>query len=330
MTVGTDNLTLRLVARHAQLVRALREADLKLVARAGSRARLAELQLRPGERAAAQSARATMGRALREARLRAKQPHGPLEAAPVVVARRRKRGGRIAALLLIAELLLLAVLGWTTLPTLAPSPVVEADPGGAPSGGVVAQLQTNENSRGRTSDLYLVAAVPNVQPSPEATATPQAKTTPGPVGPAGSGGGAGGAGGVGTGTGTGVGPGSGRGVASPAPPTAAPATPAPTPIPTAAASFTRIRGRVIDSSTGQGIPGVCLVPGSLECDSSSHYSDANGYWWIDVTTGAYWDIRFQGSTYRVSRVRVYAGGREINVGNVRLLRNAPSPTPPPA
>src|SRR2546423_14729642 len=98
MTVGTDNLTPRLVARHAQLVRALREADLKLVARAGSRARLAELQLRPRERAAAQSARATMGRALREARLRAKQPHGPLQAAaPVAVARRRKRGGRIAA-----------------------------------------------------------------------------------------------------------------------------------------------------------------------------------------------------------------------------------------
>ena len=87
---------------------------------------------------------------------------------------------------------------------------------------------------------------------------------------------------------------------------------------------------MIDSSTGKGIPGVCLVPGSLECDSSSHYSDADGYWWIDVTTGAYWDIRFQGAGYRVSRIRVYAGGREINVGNVRILRTAPTPTPPAA
>ena len=42
MTVGTEGLTLRLIARHAQLVRALRDSDLKLVARAGSRARLAE------------------------------------------------------------------------------------------------------------------------------------------------------------------------------------------------------------------------------------------------------------------------------------------------
>src|SRR5439155_6043104 len=107
MTVGTDSLTLRLVARHAQLVRALREADLKLVARAGSRARLPDLQLLPRERAAAQSARATLGRALREARLRAKQPHGILEIAPAIAPARRKRRSRVAALLLIAALLLL-------------------------------------------------------------------------------------------------------------------------------------------------------------------------------------------------------------------------------
>ena len=222
-------------------------------------------------------------------------------------------------------LLLLAVLGWTTLPV--PETSTEAaDRGGAPVGGVVAQALTNENSRGRTSDLYAVAVAPSAEPSPtpEATATPQGKPTPGPVGPPGSGGGAGGAGGVGTGTGTGVGSGTGPGVATPGP------TASPTPVPAVAATFTRIRGRVIDSSTGKGIPGVCLVPGSLECDSSSHYSDADGYWWIDVTTGAYWDIRFQGAGYRVSRIRVYAGGREINVGNVRILRTAPTPTPPAA
>ena len=327
MTVGTDGLTLRLIARHAQLVRALREADLALVARAGSRARLADLQLLPKERAAAQSARATIGHALREARLRAKQPHGPIEASPVLAPPRRKRRSRVAALLLIAMLLLLAVLGWMTLPV--PETLTEVmDPGGAPVGGVLAQALTSENSRGRTSDLYAVAVAPSAEPSPtpEATATPQSKPTPGPVGPPGTGGGAGGAGGVGTGTGTGVGSGSGPGVAAPAPT----ASPTPTPVPTLAATFTRIRGRVIDSSTGRGVPGVCLVPGSLECDSSSHYSDADGYWWIDVTTGAYWDIRFQGGGYRVSRIRVYAGGREINVGNVRILRTTPTPTPPAA
>ena len=96
MTVGTDGLTLRLIARHAQLVRALREADLKLVARAGSRARLADLQLLPKERAAAQSARAIIGHALREARLRAKQPQGIVESSPAVVAPHRKPRGRVA------------------------------------------------------------------------------------------------------------------------------------------------------------------------------------------------------------------------------------------
>src|SRR2546428_4278794 len=183
MTAGPDGLTLRLIARHAQLVRALREADLKLVARAGSRARLADLQLLPKERAAAQSARAIIGHALREARLRAKQPHGVIEASPAVIAPHRKRRGRVAALLLVAMLLLLAILGWTTLPTLETTESV--DPGGAPAGGVVAQAETNENSRGRTSDLYALAAAPSAEPSPtpEATSTRQAKPTPGPVGP---------------------------------------------------------------------------------------------------------------------------------------------------
>src|SRR5256712_14171809 len=150
MTVGADGLTLRLIARRAQLVRALREADLKLVARAGSRAGLADLQLLPKERAAAQSARATIGHALREARLRAKQPHEPIEASPAVIAPRRKRRSRVAALLLVAMLLLLAVLGWTTLP--APETTEAVDPGGAPSGAAVAQAQTNDNRPGPASD----------------------------------------------------------------------------------------------------------------------------------------------------------------------------------
>src|SRR5439155_5166358 len=126
--------------------RALHEADLKVVARAGSRARLADLRLLPKERAAAQSARAIIGHALREARLRAKQPHGVIETSPAVIAPRRKRRSRVAALLLVAMLRLLAVLGWTTLP--APETSTEAaDPGGAPVGGGIAPSPTSENSR---------------------------------------------------------------------------------------------------------------------------------------------------------------------------------------
>jgi hypothetical protein len=58
-------------------------------------------------------------------------------------------------------------------------------------------------------------------------------------------------------------------------------------------------------------------------------SDANGYWVIDVTNGTYWDIRFQLDGYRVARIRVYAGGNDTNVGNVRIQRVAPAPTASP-
>src|SRR5438309_2182675 len=171
MTVGTDSLTLRVLARHAQLVRALRQDDLKDVARAGSRARLTELRLLPSERAASQLARATIGRAIREARLRAKQPRGDVEIAQVVTAPRRRRRGRTIALSLVTLLLLLAVIGWSTLPPAESAPTEAADPGGAPAGDVVAQAQTNENSRGRTSELYAIAPVPTVEPSPTPEAT---------------------------------------------------------------------------------------------------------------------------------------------------------------
>jgi hypothetical protein len=99
--------------------------------------------------------------------------------------------------------------------------------------------------------------------------------------------------------------------------------PTQTPIPSVAPGYTRIRGRVIDSLSGIGVAGVCLVPGSLDCDLAKPHSDANGYWVIDVTDGTYWDVRFQMLGYRIARIRVYAGGRDTNVGNVRIVRTAP-------
>src|SRR5207302_307423 len=78
-----DQVTLRLLARHAQLQRALRHEEPRDVVRAAGRARLAQLDLLPAERAAAKRARAMVGRALREARLRARQPALALPAAGV-------------------------------------------------------------------------------------------------------------------------------------------------------------------------------------------------------------------------------------------------------
>ena len=321
-----DQANLRLLARRAELRRALRFGEVAEAARAASRIRVAGMQLPPYEREAAHTTRAALGHALREARYRAAVPRVPVEVLPIRIPRRRP-ARRLGPIAIGAAIVLLVALLVLLIPEPQAPTVVTEDPGGAPAGGVT--IQVSELSRGRTAfvpEVSVVESSPTPSPVSTPEATPTARVTVAPVGPPGSGSGAGGQGGIGGGTGSGVGPGSGPGVASPTPT----ATPTPTPIPTVEASFTRIRGRVIDSATGQGIPGVCLVPGSLECDSSSHYSDANGYWWIDVTTGAYWDIRFQANTYRVSRIRVFAGGREINVGNVRLLRTTPTPTPPPA
>jgi hypothetical protein len=329
--VELDQAALRLLARRAELRRALRFGEVTEAARAASRARVAGVQLPPYEREAARTTRAALGHALREARYRAAAPLTLIEIPAARVLKGRPKRN-LAPLAMITAFAMLVVLLVALLPQPEHAPtVVTEDPGGAPAGGVT--IQVSELSRGRTAVLPEVSVVEtSPSPSPAPTTAATARATVAPVGPPGAGSGTGGQGGAGSGSGTGVGSGSGRGVATPTPtpvPTATP-TPVPTPTPTAAASFTRIRGRVIDSATGAGIAGVCLVPGSLECDASSHYSDANGYWWIDVTTGAYWDIRFQGNGYRVSRIRVYAGGREINVGNVRLLRSTSTPTAPPA
>jgi len=312
-----DQITLRLMARHAQLQRAVRQDEVKDVARAGARARLASLELLPSERAAAQHARAMVGRALREARLRAKQPKADLSLIAAPVAKRRSR--RLRAVALVTLVLLLALLLWEVVPGAPTSTTVAEDPGGSLAGGAVAQTQASEKSRGRTVDLVVaVTAEASPAPEPSPAATPGPPAAPAVAGSAGAAGGAGGQGQGGGGSGTGSGPGSGSGLAS--------ATPAPTPAPTATPvpevvpGSTRIRGRVVDSATGKGVAGVCLVPGSLDCDAEKPHSDANGYWVIDVTSGTYWDIRFQIDNYRVTRIRVFAGGRETNVGNVRITR----------
>ena len=312
-----EQATRRLLARHAQLQHAIRQDDPKDVARAASRARLAKLELLPAERAASRRARAMVGHALREARLRANQPQTALVAPNTPARKRVARRWRIAAIAVAAAVLVVALLLQSQ-----PPPVQEISretAGGAPAGALVALAVASENSRGRTGEFV---AIPVQSAPPEATVTPSpAPSAAAPIvgsasGSPSGGGGPGGAGGAGGGTGTGVGAGSASDTASPTP------RPTPTPIPPVANGYTRIRGRVIDPATGQGVAGVCLVPGSLECDATKPYSDANGYFAIDVTTGAFWDIRFQASGYRVARIRVFAGGTEINVGNIRIAKTS--------
>ena len=325
-----DRTSARLLARQAQLVRAVHQAEIANLARAGARARLPALDLRPRERAATRSARSAVGRALREARLRAGLPRPALDQvsagrAATAAPRRRGRAGLLS--LVVAALAVLALALWLfQTPETARSENV--DGGGAALGGATEQAQVSDRSRGRTSDRFSTVAAPSpatAEPTIAASAPPSAIVAT--VGQSGPGSGSGGTGRVGTGTGIGSGPGSGSGTAS---------APPPTPEPTAVQAvqqgpgFTRIRGRVVDSNTGLGVAAVCIVPGSLDCDVGKPRSDANGYWVIDVTNGTYWDIKFLIDGYRVSRVRVYAGGNDTNVGNVRIQRIQPvaSASPP--
>src|SRR5438094_2085609 len=144
-----DQVTLRLLARHAQLQRALRHEEPRDVVRAAGRARLAQLDLLPAERAAAKRARAMVGRALREARLRARQPALALPAAVVPAATRIAGRWRIAAI--AALVILLAALLWELQPAV-PAEISSEPPGGAAAGGIVSQT-VKRRSEEHTSEL---------------------------------------------------------------------------------------------------------------------------------------------------------------------------------
>jgi hypothetical protein len=88
--------------------------------------------------------------------------------------------------------------------------------------------------------------------------------------------------------------------------------------------YVRFHGRVVDANTGVGIPGICLVIGSLNCAPDKPHSDANGYWAVDLTMQPYWDITFQSPTgrYRTITTRVYSLGRnDVLVPDIRMRPN---------
>jgi hypothetical protein len=95
--------------------------------------------------------------------------------------------------------------------------------------------------------------------------------------------------------------------------------PGPTPTPPVSTGYVRFHGRVVDANTGRGVPGVCLVIGSLDCGPDKPHSDALGYWSVDLTSQPYWDIKFQISGYRTVTTRVYSLGRtDVLVPDIRI------------
>lgn len=164
-------------------------------------------------------------------------------------------------------------------------------------------------SRGRTAPRQPPlppAALASPEPTPSAAPAPSVavaapRVTAGPVGPAGGG---------------------GAGTARPVPtvtPRPAPVATVPprTPLPALRASVTRFRGRVLDV-TGQPLAEVCVVNGVVTCTVREPYTDAAGYWVLDVPNDATWDLHFVLAGYSVGYRRVDSTGGEVRVPDITL------------
>jgi len=293
----------RLLARRVALGLALSRSDLKSAARAAGRIRLPDIGLSPEERNEARFARATLGRAIRDARVRSfrapivRPAPQRVEIAPSGSSRRRLTiGTALAVALALVILLSLGTPGGPLSGVRAP---------GAPGTSSSQQvLDATKQSRGRTSSFTQPVAVgaPTANPAPsgEPVATPEREDIHGGRG--------GGGGGGGTGTaGTGF---------VPAPPVLTIPTPTPTPT-----LYTRFHGRVLDATTGAPVPGVCIVIGSLDCAPDNPHSDAGGYWEATVTLQPYWDFQWQKTSYQSFLERLYSFGRQdVVVPDIKLSR----------
>ena len=295
----------RLFARRVALGLALSRADLTAAARAAGRIRLPELGVSAEERTAAHNARATIGRAIRDARvrsLRVPRPRPTVYAPePLQHAPSRRRLAVVAtvaaALALVLVLLSLGTPG---------GPLSGLKAIGAPGTTSSQQvLDSTSQSRGRTGSFQQPVAVGAPTGTPGPSFVPQATMEPDET-RHGGGGGGGGGGGSGT-AGTGF---------VPAPPFFFIPTPTPTP-----ALYTRFHGRVLDATTGAPIPGVCIVIGSLDCGPDKPHSDAGGYWEATVTLQPYWDFQWQKVGYQTHLDRLYSFGRQdVAVPDLKLSR----------
>ena len=291
----------RLFARRVALGLALSRADMTAAARAAGRIRLSELGISAEEQGQARFARATLGRAIRDARartLRAPVTRPALRAADVATAKGgRSRAALVAALgvaaVLVVFLLFLGSPG-------GPLSGVRAS-GDVRSASSQQVLDPTQQSRGRTGVFTQQIALG----APTGTSAPVASPRPTQDADEGRGGGGGGGGG-----------GAGRGGVGfvPLPPIVPP--PTPTPI-----GYVRFHGRVIDATTGLGVSGVCVIIGSLDCGPDKPHSDAQGFWSVVVTSQPYWDFGWQRTGYRSVLQRLYSYSRDdVAVEDIKLTR----------
>lgn len=287
--------------RRAAFRDALRRGDLLAAARASARLQAHANELAAGELLLARDARLALGRAIRDARSRRATIARPVLATTAIPLRRPRRVPYLVAA--AVAVLAVALSGWLVVPRDAGNE--EAGGGGAPAAVAPdAAVPITPQSRGRV--VLAVAAVPVIE-QPQAATAPQPVTvlaSPGPAATSGPSAAPGVPGGVPGAGGPGApGPGTGS-----APPSATPtptATPRRTPVPPLARGFARLTGRVVDASTGRGLPGACVSLGP--CTAGAPRTDANGQWTLDLPVGSGgldWGLEFAKSGYTLSTLSI--------------------------
>ncbi|HEV2249751.1 MAG TPA: hypothetical protein VGT60_04510, partial [Candidatus Limnocylindria bacterium] len=158
-------------------------------------------------------------------------------------------------------------------------------------------------------------AVVEVTPAPTDAATAPPATSPPGTGTSGGGTAGGGSGG-------GTGNGNGRG--TPAPTASPRPTPTPTPAPTPTidpANLMHVQGRVVDSSSGRGLPGVCYGPGIVNC-AGAPVTDAFGNWSMDIDVArnpnTTWRVLFITPGYQTGSISFQSRRGTTTVPPIRL------------
>ena len=291
----------------------MRSGDLRAVARAAARARVAGVTVPREDVRVARYARHAIAAAI----VTARHPHVAVAAPRRGETRTLRAGRRLRPLLLLALLcLLLALLfgleGGGGSPEVATSVEVVT-----PVASVVSVPLRGRSAVSLPPEIVAVQPSPTAEPSrqPAATATP-------PPSPSGAGGGAGGSGagggsgsGAGSGSGSGVGSGSGSGIG---------VLPAPTLPPVPPPGYSRLTVIVVDSRTRVPLPDACVIVGTTSCDRSPH-TDQRGRWSADVpttTAPTSWQLTLLKAGYNVqSRTFVMSAGRRSVVVEIRLVRS---------